>query len=192
MQGKPATREDAVNLCHQLIAALPRLIAEEQCECGVTKSGCHEWTRAVWRFFDHLANEKGWVLYPRKKPLHKGRAAGEFLLAFTVFDPDRGCRIACESDWGDAPGVNWAFDKLRAIKSDIKVLIFERAHIGEGLPSKLRSTFADYLAKSHHHSAKREFYLLVQFDHGKCRAFIWEPQDTGPVNVEEINFERII
>jgi YD repeat-containing protein len=56
--------------------------------------------------------------------------AGEYLLDFVLWETGYGPRILCESQWqhlfGQLEAIEWAFDKLRGVKGDIKVLIYER------------------------------------------------------------------
>jgi hypothetical protein len=188
MQNRIANRDDAINFARSLRDKLPdSMIGHDE-----SLSGRSEWTRGIWRFLKTVGEEQDprWTLYPSSEP-QKGRVLGEYLVDFALFDPVLGCRIACESEWGDIDRIDWAFDKLRAIKADIKVLIFQYEHGSGVLPAKVRSRIVAYLTKSHHHHPKREFYVFVQYQGNKAQLFLWEPPGVGPFKDEEILIEPL-
>jgi len=180
-------RDDAVLIAKKLRDKLPTFLKERP----ETISGCREYTGSVWAFFNDFASDpiRNWKIYPPQEP-KAGRGKGEYLVDFSLFDAERGCRIACESDWGDRSSVDWAFDKLRGLKADVKILIFEAAHQKDKALA-YREHFADYLCNSHHHCPGRESYIFIQFDHGKCRIYLWQPNSNGPLAPGSVNFELI-
>ena len=139
MQDRLATREDVLAIGRRMQAQLPAL-SEVQ---DSTTSGRTEYTRAIWNYFDQLRSEyePPWKLYPETEP-KRGKVKGEFLIDFSLFDDHLGCRIACESEWElDVGRIGWAFDKLMAVKADLKILVFQMKHEdGEPrLPNRLEN-----------------------------------------------------
>jgi hypothetical protein len=148
----------------------------------------------VWSYFNNLQTQYSaheWVLFPATPP-SKGRVVGEYIVDFTLFDPKLGCRIACESEWADIDRIDWAFDKLRSVKADIKILIFQWDHTEDGqLPTLVMERIRPYLANTHHHHPNREHYLLLQWQEETARIFLWTPQQPGPFVEEPIYFEPV-
>ncbi|HZL27491.1 MAG TPA: hypothetical protein VFC39_13280 [Acidobacteriaceae bacterium] len=188
MLNRSVTRQDAVQLAVDMRLRLPEMAKKHP----ATDSGRSEYTRAIWNYFDENFQRKyGWTLYPDTEP-KKGRVAGEFMTDFALFDNKRGFRIACESEWGDLDHIDWAFDKLRAVKAEIKILVFQRGHGSTDLLSEeVAKRIRPYLAKCGHHHAKHEFYLFIQFDGDNAKLFIWEPTEDGPFEVEQIEFDHL-
>ncbi len=93
------------------------------------------WTKAIWTCFDRLRASlgPGWSLYPPSLAKGTVRADGEYLVDFMLMDDRLGPRTAFESDFGDISRIDLAFDKLRGMKSDIKVLILESDFAPEDL-----------------------------------------------------------
>jgi len=190
MLNRPATRQHAISLAIHMRDELPRLVEKEP--GPDTPSGRTKWTRAVWQYFDeHYRNARNWDMYPKTKPM-KGRVAGEFMTDFALFD-GRGYRIACESQWGESlESIDWAFDKLRSVKAEIKLLIFERKHEAEPrLPEDVEKMVKGYLAESGNHHAEHEFYLFLQFSGSHAKLFIWEPKMLDGYTAESIQIELI-
>ena len=188
MENGPATRQHVIEFARKFRELVPLQIrpADE------TESGRKEWTRAIWRYLNDFCSKQNprWHLFPESEP-RLGRVKGEFLNDFAVFDSYRGCRIACESEWGGINDVSWAFDKLRAVKADIKLLIFQEKHLGTELSPAHLKVFREYLAPSHHHVPGREFYLFLQYEGDKAQTFLWEPACIGPLEVDSIHAEYI-
>ena len=112
-----ATRDRVVELGNLLAEGIPRLAAD-------SKSN-RDWTKAVYELLKDYGSRRGWIIHPLDKCY-----AGEYLCDFTVFEKGYGCRIACESQWltwrsNDQADLEWAFDKLRGVKGDIKIFVFE-------------------------------------------------------------------
>jgi len=84
------------------------------------------WTRAVYEALKAYSRTMpGWQIYPPDKCY-----TAEYLCDFTLFEDGYGRRIACESQWShwahsQLIDMKWAFDKLRGVKADIKIFIFE-------------------------------------------------------------------
>jgi hypothetical protein len=192
MQSRLATREDAVAIGRQLRKQLPALSKVQDS----TTSGRTEYTRAIWNYFDQLRSkyEPPWKLYPETEP-KRGKVKGEFLIDFSLFDERLGCRIACESEWEvDVGRIGWAFDKLMAVKADLKILVFQMKYEDGAprLPNRLEERLVrDALNACGHHHPGHECYLLMQFDHSESRLFFWEPKHSGPYSSGEIEFEFI-
>jgi len=190
MQDHLATREQAIAIGKQMQTRLPELSGSYP----ATKSGKKEYTSAAWAYFDKLRKEyePAWTLYPvRPSP---GRAKGEFLTDFSLFDGRWGYRIACESEWNmTVNSVGWAFDKLMAVKADVKILVFQAKRTADcKLPHKIEERLVkDALSACGHHHPGHECYLLIQFDGSESRLFFWEPQHSGPFSPGEIYFEYI-
>jgi hypothetical protein len=122
----------------------------------------------------------------------KGRVAGEFMTDFALFDKSRGFRIACESEWGALDRIDWAFDKLRSVKAEIKILIFERTHeSGPTLPLEVHKIVTEYLAECGNHHVDHEFYLFVQISGDQAKLFLWEPKMLDGYKAESIQIESI-
>jgi hypothetical protein len=187
MQNNLATRDDVIAIGKQMQEQLPLLAAKYR----PTKSGKTEYTKAIWEYFDQLRLKYDWNLSPKTLPI-RGRVKGEYLTDFALFDGVLGNRIACESEWGDIGCIKWAFDKLRAIKADIKIFVFQWAHDKPGkLPYKIEELFQGSLANSGHHHPGHEVYLFMQFDGERAKIFLWEPTGSGPFNTKEIHIEPI-
>jgi hypothetical protein len=187
MQNLLATRENVIDIGRQMRAKLPGLAKRYP----PTASGRSEWTRAVWSYFQEFRLKYGWMLYPEAPP-NGGKVKGEFLTDFALFDGRIGCRIACESEWGNLGRVQWAFDKLRSVKADLKILIFQDGHAnGNKLSIHFESLFKESLSMCAHHHPGHEIYLFIQFDREEANLFLWEPTSNGPFSKEQIQIEQI-
>ncbi len=155
--------------------------------------GREVWTKALWTTFERLREKlgNGWILYPKVIGKGKGRARGEYLVDFMLMDDKLGPRIACESELGGLGAVDWAFDKLRGVKSDIKVLFFEGDFAPEGgMVPRIETFIRQYLAPNGQVYAG-EHYLFLQFAHDDFRAFAWESPSRGPLKPEQIQFRLL-
>jgi len=190
MHKRLANRSDAESLARHMRDTLPGLADKERPK---TASGRTEWTRAVWQYFDsHYREAHGWEMYPATKPV-KGRVAGEFMTDFALFERGRGYRIACEGQWGaNLESIDWAFDKLRSVKAEIKILLFEREHEHEPrLPNDVDAMVREYLAECGNHHADHEFYLFLQFSGRHAKLFIWQPKQIDGYTAESVNIEPL-
>lgn len=152
--------------------------------------GREPWTKAVWHCFEALRVELGsnWSLYPKEPGKGPGRAKGEYLADFLLMDETYGPRIACESELGDSGKLDWSFDKLRGLKADIKMFIFEMDFTDTGrLPVAVDEMVRVYLA-DHGHFLPNEHFLLVQLSSNMTRCFHWEPSTRGPYKAKDIEF----
>jgi hypothetical protein len=130
-----ATLDDARYVVRTLSSQFAKY-ADELSTGHARPQGREVWTKAIWKSFEHLRNDLGtqWKLFPDKRGKGPGKADGEFLVDFFLFDSHLGPRIPCESELDPKDGkIAWAFDKLSCVKSDIKILIFERS-FEEALP----------------------------------------------------------
>ena len=155
--------------------------------------GKNPWTRAVWHCFDALRSELGptWSLYPRELGEGSGRTKGEYLVDFMLMDRSIGPRIACESELGKIRDIDWAFDKLRGVKADVKVLLFEFDFTDDSkLPPTVGDIVTGYLSK-HGHFLPDEHFLLIQLTGDKARSFVWSPAQRGPYHANEIKFRML-
>jgi hypothetical protein len=188
MQTSLATRDDVVAIGRQMREQLPILATKYQ----QTNSGKTEYTKAIWEYFEQLRKNYGWIMSPATPPI-RGRVKGEYLTDFALYDGILGNRLACESEWGDIGCIEWAFDKLRAVKADIKVFIFQWGHSRDGkLPAPIEKIFKSSLASCGHHHPGHEIYLFMQFDGEAATLFLWEPIVSGPFSdPDKINIEPV-
>jgi hypothetical protein len=155
--------------------------------------GREPWTKAVWHCFDILRREMwpDWTLYPDQPARGAGRAKGEYLADFMLMDDKFGPRIACESELGNIGKIDWSFDKLRGVKADIKILIFEMTFTDDAmLPESVSKMISGYLA-NHAHFLPNEYFLLLQLSGNKTRSFVWEAIERGPYTVDQIRFTAL-
>ena len=142
------------------------------------------WTNAVRRCFGKIAEEEKWKRYPEGET-----KAGEFLLDFVLWQLGYGPRVVCESEWlthysSETKDIEWDFDKLRMVKGDIKVMIYEWAEDDGRLEEALKGYLKDIQLLS-----TEEAFLFLNFDHGKPSAHWWQPEKSG--RQDEIVFKRI-
>jgi hypothetical protein len=76
------------------------------------------------------------------------------------------------------------FDKLRGVKADIKVMIYECQ--SDDLEGKFRSYLADCAL-----IGPDEAFLFVKFDGQRASAFWWKAERKGPFDKTEIAFKRV-
>lgn len=141
------------------------------------------WTVAVYESLKEVASEQGWKIFPEERCY-----AGEYLCDFTLFDPDYGCRIACESQWNHTGGaghvdvLGWAFDKLRGVKSDLKLFVFE------GTDDEWLAVVAKYL-DGYAQLSVGEAFLALRWN-GKCfTKWRWTVGSPG-MQKSPISFEK--
>jgi hypothetical protein len=166
-----ANRVQVTDLARTLALRIPRLAADG-------------WTRAVWRAFkeiegNHNKTGKTWILYPEGKPYK-----GEVLLDFMIYEENYGPRILCESQWQHQfsayKAIEWAFDKLRLVKGDIKVLIYEVGEQPDGgqPPKRVTEIVSSYL-KDLTLLSTNEAFLLMNFNRSRKWAHWWKPTAQG-------------
>jgi hypothetical protein len=134
-----------------------------------------DWTIAVHAVLKEYAQTENWKIYPEERPYK-----GEYLCDFMLFEDGYGCRIACESQWyfriGDNNAkVDWAFDKLRGVKADIKLFVFEGADL------EWRGICEGYLEENAQLSVKEAFLILYWKDGDFIKSW-WQPQCDGRQN----------
>jgi len=149
---------------------------------GNSGSGTNkEWTRAIFEALVALGKDFNLKIRPTDGPYK-----GEYLVDFVLWDEGYGPRLACECQWlhwrhPGKEGVGWAFDKLRGVKSDLKVLVFDADF-------EVESIFRSYLLGIALHYTTEQ-YIFVQFDDSKAKAFSWTPLHNGVHRRKEIVFE---
>ena len=184
-----ATREDVLWVASVLTRDLTKN-AETIALSHSRPDGLEVWTKAIWKSFDSLRAELGsdWQLFPVAPSKGPGRAAGEFLTDYQLFDKE-GPRIACESEFAFG-AIESDFEKLCCVKSDIKIFVFEH-ELGNSLPESVQELAKKYLL-NFRHVYKNEHYLFIQLDHSESGTFLWSAEQDGPIrNKEEIAFTLI-
>ncbi len=187
-----ATLEEVQHLGQYFAQALPEQ-AKELSQVHAHPDGREVYTRAVWRCFADLRAllGEGWSLYPSTIAKGAGKASGEYLVDFMLMDETFGPRIACESELGGIESIEWALDKLRGVKSDVKILLFEDDFAKEGgLPPRIAELTKQYLAGFGHYLPS-EHFLFVQLSRNQCKCFLWSPPSRGPLGREEIVFSEL-
>lgn len=164
MPGTIADREFVQDLGRYLSQGIPK---------GADKAIAFKpWTVAVHEAFRTFGAKRGWSVLPTEAPY-----AGEYLCDFMLADPQYGIRVACESQWLHSQGshqktLDWAFDKLRGVKADVKVFVFE------GSEQEWQKTVASYLLGYAQLSTDEAFLAL----HWRKDHFVrswWTPSTTG-------------
>jgi hypothetical protein len=143
------------------------------------------WTTAVFDALVEFSNQRSWKLHPEERPYR-----GEYLTDFMLFEDDYGPRVACESQWWHIRSVHedkldWAFDKLRGVKADVKLFICE------GELSAINAIAKKYLS-NYALISSSEAFLTMTFNHGQPAAFSWLPKREGVHKPSEIAFEQIL
>jgi hypothetical protein len=185
----PATEEDVVRIVSILTTHLERH-ADKIAAVHTRPDGLEVCTKAIWSSFDTLCKELGpdWKLFPRAASKGPGRAAGEFLTDYQLFDK-HGPRIACESELFFG-GIEADFEKLCCVKSDIKIFIFECKH-EDGLPQSILEVAHKYLT-NFSHVYEGEAYVFMQLDGYKLRSFLWIAKRSGVIeDKREIVFKQL-
>jgi hypothetical protein len=149
---------------------------------GLAGNRNRDWTSALWQILKDIARKNHLQLHPKDRPYK-----GEYLVDFVLFDGGRGPIFACESQlwfWrrdikGHLSDIDWAFDKLMGVKSNVKMLLFEYEFESDGrLPKRLSSKFEAYLLSYERHVIG-EHYLFVQVSGGDSRVFEWKATRTS-------------
>ena len=130
------------------------------------------WTQAVFEALREFSEKKSWELHPSDRPY-----VGEYLCDFTLFEKCYGCRIACESQWnhGDSKhesDLSWAFDKLRGVKADVKLFIFE------GTEDHEKSVLGEYL-QNYAQLSPEETFILLRWTGSTFVGSWWTPEIAG-------------
>jgi hypothetical protein len=163
-----------IDLGTSLALEIPELVANDP-DKNTT------WTSAVYEALKKYAKQKDWKIYPEEK-CYKG----EYLCDFTLFEEGYGCRIACESQWSFGIGdnnakVDWAFDKLRGVKSDLKLFIFEGSE-------NEWPTIRDNYLKDYAQLSVDEAFLILHWQKDHFIKSWWQPKKNG--QQEDICFEE--
>lgn len=171
----------------ELVDEITRYLKEQR--SGDTNKN---WTTAIWRFFRKFAENKRWKLYPESQPYK-----GEYLVDFILFEDDYGPRIACESQWSHwrrdpKESIDWAFDKLRGVKADVKLLLYEwERKPDDGNPDEpIRKIFTSYLSNNAL-ITNSEAFAFIQYDGDTPYAYWWKPTRSGRHSEYEVNFKKI-
>ncbi len=180
-----ASEDFVQGLAKQISEKLPRLAKSTECPYR-TEYKTKEWTWAVWKFWEEYRQamtQRGpaaWELSPSERA-----AKGEYLVDFMLFEKEYGARIACESEWGMGPGgIQWDFEKLVGVKSDIKVLVHQCPF--KGIEGGLKAAISDTAGA---HISRGEAFLIIGFEKDKLREVRWWiPKRRGPFKAEQIHF----
>ncbi len=76
-------------------------------------------------------------------PLRRPRIEREWLLGLAWWEPGRGTVLAAECQWGDAADILHDFERLMAVKSPLKLLIFASRRAGAEREDVLMRTDID-------------------------------------------------
>ena len=174
-----ATKRHISELARHLSDLIPQLAGKD--------NGADAWTNAVHSAFAKYSRPRpGWRIYPKTKA-----KKGEYLCDFMLFEDGYGPRVACESQWRHSPyfgkhfdKLAWSFDKLRGVKADIKVFIFE------GDDEEWRKVWQEYLM-GYALLSPDEAFLILKFEHDVFRTSWWRPSKRGAHTEAEIKFESL-
>lgn len=178
----PNTKTSIANF--EYVAQLARTLAQDIPSRADDSKSNREWTRAVYDALQEVAKPHKWKIYPEERCY-----AGEYLCDFTLFEDGYGCRIACESQWANwmdrrQQDLHWAFDKLRGVKSDIKLFIFE------GSAEHWQKAIDEYLLNNAHVSANEAYVALHwNFETKEFETSWWKPS-IGGIQRSPIVFEK--
>jgi hypothetical protein len=179
----PTIKTSIANL--EYVTKLGRALAKDIPLLANDSKSNRDWTRAVYDALRKVRDEEeGWDIYPDNRCY-----AGEYLCDFMLFEKGYGCRIACESQWANWTGkgnqdLHWAFDKLRGVKSDIKLFIFE------GSAEHWKKAIDEYLMNNAHVSANEAYVALHwNFETKEFEKSWWKPR-IGGIQRGPIAFEK--
>ncbi|SEB40875.1 hypothetical protein [Terriglobus roseus] len=132
------------------------------------------WTEAVFESLKEFALEKGWKIFPEVKCYQ-----GEYHCDFMLFEHGYGCRLACESQWqthrSDVGELKWAFDKLRGVKADVKLFVFEGT---DSWQDDIREYIEGYAQLD-----PVETFVFMRWNEKSWKRYLWKPQVRGIQNV---------
>lgn len=180
MSNSIANKKEVIKLATELGRDIPSVARD-----GSSRA----WTQAVWECFRNIGKNRSWLLYPDNQPY-----SGEFLVDFVLWDTNYGPRVVCESQWqhrfSGIDAIDWAFDKLRCVKGDIKVLLYEWSEPSTGAapPKKVADILERYLKQMELFSTD-EAFLFMNFSKGVPWAHWWKPEQSGIP--EHIDFKKI-
>lgn len=161
---------------------LGREIAERIPQLAIGQKNADAWTTAVHTALSHAVIQRtGWRLQPSDVPKRD-----EYLCDFMLMEVGYGCRVACESQWNHGASrhqgnLDWAFDKLRGVKADVKLFICEGEDAHWGAVSK--SYLLDYAQLS-----PDETFVVLRWSHDHFVKTWWSPTVAG-LQREPIVFE---
>ena len=187
-----ATLRDVQILAKYFSQALPEA-AHKSSQEHAHPDGREVYIKAVWTCFASLRAHlgEGWSLYPKAIGRGAGKASGEYLVDFMLMDETFGPRIACASELGKIQSIDLALDKLRGVKSDVKILLFEDDFDAKGgLPPKIAELARQQLAKSGHYLPS-EYFLFLKLSQNECKCFMWSPPSRGPFREEDVSFAEL-
>jgi hypothetical protein len=139
-------------------------------EAAALKGTNRAWTEAVYGSLMTFRQERGWDIFPSEKCYR-----GEYHCDFTLFEKGYGCRLACESQWqtfrSHPDELEWAFDKLRGIKSDVKLFIFEAS---DSWKDEIRKYLEGYAQLD-----PSETFVFMRWNAAYWECFWWKPTVVG-------------
>ena len=128
------------------------------------------WTVAVYDCLKEYAVGMHWKIHPAEKCY-----LGEYHCDFMLFEAGYGCRLACESQWqthrSTVGELKWAFDKLRGVKSDVKLFIFEGT---DSWQDDIREYLDGYAQLD-----TVETFIFLRWNHKHFERFWWKPIVSG-------------
>lgn len=156
-------------------------ISERIPELAESANDFKTWTRAVYDALREVQVQYGWTISPADRCY-----AGEYLCDFMLFEPGYGCRIACESQWmhwgrEHQPTLGWAFHKLRGVKADVKLFVFE------GSDQEWLNVQETYL-RNYEQLSRSETFLALRWQKDAFKRSIWSPIRDG--SQESVEFEN--
>jgi hypothetical protein len=171
-----ATKLDVTYIAKHLSTRIPEL--------AIQAKNTGAWTEAVYKALrEYKDGRRGWEIYPDTVAKR-----GEYLCDFMLFEKGYGPRIACESQWWHSWGnpygkLDWSFDKLRGVKADVKIFIYE------GELKRCEKIYRSYLSDNALLSPN-EAFLFLKFDE-EFKASWWKPSRQGVHRADEIIFDAI-
>lgn len=142
------------------------------------------WTKAVYDALKTFGAVQGWTIHPKEEVCR-----GEYLCDFMLFEYGYGCRLACESQWHHGirdhqNELNWAFEKLLGVKSDIKLFILE------GTEDHWQAVQDKYLY-GYAQLSTEETFLSLRWYKDKFYGCTWKPKHAGVQQPGEVQFEAL-
>lgn len=154
------TEVDALALAKRLAVEIPE---------RAQKYTAGAWTQAVYESLKTFASEQSWNIIPPERCFKD-----EYHCDFMLFEKDYGCRLACESQWQTSSNVieiKWAFNKLRGVKSDVKLFIFEANGHWE---DDIREYLENYAQLD-----PIETFVFMRWHHKQWSLSWWKPKKAG-------------
>ncbi len=154
-----------------------------------------QWTDVLWKFFNKYKSGRRpkWTMFPKERA-----RKGEYLVDFILFEEGYGPRIAVESEWQywrhkkPLDRIDWAFDKVRGVKADVKLLVYEwKTPPSSGEPDRqVRKRIVQYL-ENYALLTPKEAFVFLQYTGDRPYGYWWQPRHEGIHSEEEIKFQEL-